>query len=193
MEELVEQPENISNQNSAQNELESNNGSTFGKFKNVKNLLDAYTNLEAEFTRKSQKLAEIEKEFNENALFNKEENIDDFLKRTNSEDKKEEILQIVNNELFQNLPNKFDIGLAVINQANERSANILNDSKFIDEYLSNNEALKTKIIAEYLSKINNIPQTPKLISGNSTNVYIVESEKPKTIKEAGEIFSKMLK
>ncbi len=57
---------------------ENQEGSIFGKFKDAKSLLDAYNNLQSEFTRKCQKLAEIQKENNENAFFNKYENIDDF-------------------------------------------------------------------------------------------------------------------
>ena len=41
----------------------STGGSPFGKFKNSTSLLSAYNSLQAEFTRKSQRLAELEKSF----------------------------------------------------------------------------------------------------------------------------------
>lgn len=41
---------------------EAEKGVTLGKFKNVNDLYDAYNSLQKEFTRKSQKLAELEKE-----------------------------------------------------------------------------------------------------------------------------------
>ena len=40
---------------------ESPEGSILGKFKDSKTLLEAYNNLQSEFTRKSQKLAELQK------------------------------------------------------------------------------------------------------------------------------------
>lgn len=67
----VEQP-TISNSDQAQSNPEGEgesvafeNGSTFGKFKDATSLLEAYTALESEFTRKSQKLAELTKAFEE--------------------------------------------------------------------------------------------------------------------------------
>lgn len=61
---------NISEQNEfekieKENNTEMQNGS-LGKFKNTQSLLDAYNNLQAEFTRKCQKLKEFEKSNEEN-------------------------------------------------------------------------------------------------------------------------------
>ena len=47
---------------SKQEESKADKGETIGKFKNVEALLDAYNNLEKEFTKKSQRLAEFEKD-----------------------------------------------------------------------------------------------------------------------------------
>lgn len=55
--EKIEQP--IQELNGAQ--LGLNEGSMLGKFKDATSLLNAYNNLQAEFTRKSQKLKELEK------------------------------------------------------------------------------------------------------------------------------------
>ena len=46
-------------------------GSIYGRFKDAKTLLEAYNNLQAEFTRKSQKLAEFQKEIDDFANFKK--------------------------------------------------------------------------------------------------------------------------
>lgn len=60
----VEQPQDISKVVSDEGQVSTINdsGSTFGKFKDATSLLSAYNSLEAEFTRKSQKLAETIKE-----------------------------------------------------------------------------------------------------------------------------------
>ncbi len=47
-----------------------------GKFKDVKALLDAYSNLEAEFTRRSQRLRELERASNADGASPKGENAD---------------------------------------------------------------------------------------------------------------------
>lgn len=65
---FLEQPttstgvESVNEQNSQGKEVQPNveeNGSNFGKFKDSASLLSAYSNLEKEFTKKSQKLAEL--------------------------------------------------------------------------------------------------------------------------------------
>ena len=104
---IIEQPElELDNSNSTQindviDNQEIQEGSIYGKFKNANNLLEAYNSLQAEFTRKSQKLAEFQKEYEENANFKKYNSIDDFIKSTNDSDKyKKEITEILSeNEL----------------------------------------------------------------------------------------------
>ena len=201
-ENIIEQPnlepESLNDLQSSNNNTisETQEGSIYGKFKNANNLLEAYNNLQSEFTRKSQKLAEFQKEYEENANFKKFENIDEFLKSNTDSDKyKKEITEIlVNDNEINNLPNKYQVAFKIIKQAENKLANNLNDQQFLDEFIINNENIKTQIINNYLSSLNNISPTPKVISGNSTNVYFSpNTDKPKSIKEAGEIFSKMLK
>ena len=193
MENTIEQP--ISTENtSAQVNQDFENGSIFGKFKDAKSLLDAYNHLEAEFTRKSQKLAEFEKENKENAIFKPEDSIDDFINKTGSDEYKNSIIEILNDKEISNLPNKYHIALKIAKEAERKSAETLNQQNFIDKHILSNENIKNKIIVEYLSNLNNIQTTPKTISGNSTNIYFSpNTEKPKTFKEAGELLSKMLK
>lgn len=199
---IIEQPElELDNSNSKQindviDNQEIQEGSIYGKFKNANNLLEAYNSLQAEFTRKSQKLAEFQKEYEENANFKKYNSIDDFIKSTNDSDKyKKEITEIlVNDNELNNLPNKYQIAFKIIKQAENKLADNLNNQQFIDEFIVNNESVKSKIINNYLSTLNNISSSPQVISGNSTNIHFSpNTNNPRTIKEAGEIFSKMLK
>ena len=60
----------------------------------------------------------------------------------------------------------------------------------INEILNSNAE---EIIDEYLSGLNNISVAPKVVFGNTKSVHFTPNEKPKTLSEAGEIFSKMLK
>ena len=56
-------------QTEPENQSENSEGSTFGKFKDAQSLLDAYNSLQAEFTRKSQKLAEFQKKIARKCAF----------------------------------------------------------------------------------------------------------------------------
>ena len=195
---ILEQPilEPESDINNTLNSESQEEGSMFGKFKDAKTLLDAYNSLQAEFTRKCQKLAEFQKENEESANFINYKTLDDFINDTTDSDKyKKEITEIlVNDNEINNLPNKYQVAFKIVKETENKFANNLNDQEFLDKYILNNENIKTQIINSYLSSLNNISTTPKVITGNSTNVYFSpNNSKPKTLKEAGEIFSKMLK
>jgi hypothetical protein len=61
----------------AEQVVENMEAAELGKFKDVKSLMDAYTNLEAEFTRRSQRLKELE---NANKTKGEEENLQETAK-----------------------------------------------------------------------------------------------------------------
>ena len=193
--------ENIIEQLNTEPEIEFTNsenseGSIFGKFKDAKTLLDAYNSLQAEFTRKSQKLAEIQKQFDENALFSKSDSLENILTdETDLEKYKKEVTEILdNNTDISSLPNKNFVAVKIIKEAERKIAETLNNQDYIDKYLSSNNKIKDKIISEYLSTLNETQAPPKVITGNSSNIYFSPSlEMPKTLKDAGEILSKMLK
>lgn len=195
-EQIIEQPtldteENASNQTSTSQE-----GSMLGRFKDAQTLLEAYNHLQAEFTRKSQKLAEFQRENEKSAFFNKQNTSDAKLEeQTTDNDKyKKEIEEILSANSFDGLPNKNQVAFNIAKTIEEKVAENLNNSQFVDEYLQNNQELKNKIIGEYLSSLNNISPAPKVISGNPSTIhYSNTTSSPRTLKEAGEIFSKMLK
>ena len=70
----------------------------------------------------------------------------------------------------------------------------LNDQQFMDKYIFSNEVIKEKIISQYLSNLNKGSSVPSIMSGTSRGVMFSPSNgMPKTLKEAGELLSKMLK
>ncbi len=170
-------------------------GSMYGKFKDAKTLLDAYNSLQAEFTRKSQKLAEFQRKQQEFALF---QNLEE---KKNFSDKGETDCGEYKKEAAE--ADKFlgKIGsLPKINQtpfeeklvAENELAEEINSQEFFDKYIAKNEEIKSKILEEYLSKLNNLKAAPKIISGSAKSVHFAPNNTPKSFKEAGEIFSKML-
>jgi hypothetical protein len=199
MEEIIEQP---ALETSEIAQLEIQDGSMLGKFKDAKSLLEAYNSLESEFTRKCQKLAELQRE-NENyskkiTEFNLENDkyasVDDFVSGKSDMDRyKQDITEISNLDEVKNLPNKYQVAYIIAKQSESKSAKMLNDPEFLDKQVENNTKIKDKIIFDYLSKLNNSQLSPSVMSGNSTSVFFSpQVEKPKTIREAGELFSKML-
>lgn len=200
---IIEQPEKESelasenfNNINEQTDSENLDGSIYGRFKDAKTLLEAYNSLQGEFTRKSQKLAEIQKKYDEIAIFSKNnESLGEVLNDQTDIDKyKKEIEEtLAKNENISSLPNKYRVAFEIIKEAENKLAQTADSQEFFDKYISNNEKIKDKIINEYLSKLNNISSAPKIISGNSGNLHFTPLEKPKTMKEASEIFSKMLK
>lgn len=175
---------------------ENQDGSNYGKFKDAKTLLEAYNSLQAEFTRKSQKLAEIQREKEKNAVFETPNSLDEILKDTNDIDKyKKEITEILsNNSELCNLPNKYQVAFNLVKNSEHKFAEQLNNPEILGKYIEDNQELKNSIITKYLSSLNNISSAPKIISGNSSNIHFTQTNKtPKTLKDAGEIFFKMLK
>lgn len=200
MEEIsIEQP---TNSVSAADELasviapETDCGSMFGKFKDAQSLLNAYNSLEAEFTRKSQKLAEFQRKEQENAVFDKYKTLDEFLLSAPNNDKyKKEITEILSgNESLNNLPNRFEVALSIAKHVDEKTQELLTDQEFLKQNIYSNKQIKDNIIKGYLDELNSVSPMPKVISGNLNSLHFSpEIDNPKTISEAGEIFSKMLK
>ena len=190
-ENIIEQPNpNTSNENSQTDEtLE---GSMLGKFKDTKTLLEAYNNLQSEFTRKSQKLAELQKKNEDSVKIESYENLDDFLAKHTGNDKyKKDIMEIIatDNEICS-LPNRFEVALKI---AKSKSAENLESQEYLDKYVLNNDKVTNKVITDYLSNLNGVSPAPKATFGSPTIYFSPAIEKPKTLQEAGEIFKKMLK
>ena len=177
-------------------QTENSEGSIYGKFKDAQTLLEEYNSLQAEFTRKSQKLAEFQKQIDEFAVFSKSDSLENILTdSTDLEKYKKEVTEILDNDSeLSNLPNKNFVAVKIIKEAERKTADTLNNHDFIDKYIQSNNSLKDKIISEYLSTLNETQAPPKVISGNSSNIYFSPSlDMPKTLKDASEILTKMLK
>ena len=196
MEEKIIEQSNLEPEQSLKEGSTTQEDSMLGKFKDAKTLLEAYNSLQAEFTRKSQKLAEFQKENEKNAIFQQPEDIDEILKdeTTDKEKYKKEITEIVSKLQFDNLPNKYQVAFNIAKAIEQKVAENLNDSQFVDAYLKSNTGVKNDIITEYLSTLNNISLAPTVVAENPSTIHFSNlNSNPKTLKEAGEIFSKMLK
>ncbi len=172
------------------------NQENLGKFKSVQALLDAYNNLQVSYTKKCQRLSELEKEKtdykedlkeNENSL---EANLNLFLSK-NAEAKgfAEEIKNKIENS------GKTDIS-AIEGAWNEivldHIKNPFDDGdKIVDKYVLENQNVREKIIQDYINSLNKT-LVPKVISsGQGQRVSDISSGTPQSLSEAKKMMEKM--
>ena len=151
-----------------------------GKFNDVDELLKAYNNLQAEFTRKCQKLSMLEKENEEkknqeNSLNQKadvkpiymQENFDqsltDFLaEKPNAKQYAKEISLELINDSSLNLVQAYE---RVFARKFKEPEELLKDNDFVQNYILTNEGLKKELLKEYVKSVKE-STVPHLISGN---------------------------
>ena len=165
----------------------------FGKFKDVESLLKAYNNLEAEFTKKSQRLADLETQ-NENATKQqvRQAEID---KKVNEFVAKFDIVKPFSSALKETLTNTENADLAeesvkIIAKNYKRAEDYANDSEFLNNYIFSNADIKDKIIKDYLSKITQ--SSPIKLESNG-NILLSKPTVPSTIAEAGKLAKTIIK
>ena len=166
-----------------------------GKFKDAESLLKAYNSLQTEFTKKSQRLSELE---NSKQAFTREEKINqammelqqnhniaqqfcqqikDAVKDVDAMDYR----QIMQEELIKNL------------ERNYKSANeYISDEQFLANFVYNNQTIRDNIIRDYLANLTNA--TPVKVASNiSSAIPISPPNMPSTIQEAGKLAKNIIK
>ncbi len=209
-EKIVEQPEleinepiysEMKENETEVDEINSLLGST-GKFKSQKELLKAYQNLEAEFTRKSQKLKELEKTLSEKTVNDEVEKNNETPKYLN-----DDWAQSVGKFLEENPSAKSfasEICELVINDNQVASSacpletawqivaskNFIDkkaltcDNEFINDYVLNNKELLNKVVKHYIEN-NLASKAPVLISNVGASEFSVAKKfKPKSFEDA---------
>ena len=143
-------------------------GSPLGKFKDSETLLNAYNELQSEFTRKCQKLSETEKKLQEinvsqvsgdDETLKKDEfawnqNISEFLQsHKNAEHLVEEITnEIMKSSDLKNSPDGLEKAyMRVIEDKYTPQDELAKNQEFLNKYIYNNDEIKNKIINEYVS------------------------------------------
>ena len=166
-----------------------------GKFKDAESLLKAYNSLQTEFTKKSQRLSELE---NSKTEFTREEKINKAIKeleqnhdiaRAFSQEIKSAIKdmelddyrQIVQEELLKNLAKNY-------RSANEYVA----DEGFLQNFVYNNQAIRDNIVRDYLANLKSV--TPVRVASNiSASIPVSPPNAPATIQEAGRMAKNIIK
>ena len=190
-------------------------GSQYGKFNSPESLLEAYNNLQREFTKKCQKLSEFEKnmadnEGKETSLKDETNNtspvyenqkwrsvVADFLSsneyaRGFSKEISEEILKDPN---LQKSNNMLEIAWSRVLAKNFKTPEqIASDNNFVQNFVLSNEEVKKQVFSSYLTELN-ARQTPSLIGSGMKGgkAMISKSNKPSTLQDANEIVLKLFK
>ncbi len=170
------------------------------KFKTYENLEKAYDELQSEFTRKSQELAELKKNSADKAedtpAYLKEDwanNVSSFFEEYEfAKDYKNEISKIlVEDEKIKYSKNPLSKALLkILSQRAFTPQKMLEDEKFLNEYIYSNQNIKDKIISDYVEQLSS-KSTPPLITKSFGSSLASTSSKPKTLKEIKELVEKM--
>ena len=188
-------------------------GSQFGKFSCAEDLVNAYNNLQAEFTRKCQKLSEIqkhlaEKETIETSLKDETENVSPAFMQENWRNKVAEFLQknerasefsreiskeILDDKSLQTSPNMLEIAWGRVLSKNFKTPEqIASENSFMEKYVLTNEEVSKKVFGNYLSQIQ---KAPHVIGGEIKGGLSLFSKKnkPQSLDDAKILAEKLFK
>ena len=182
MEENLEQPiENLGS------------NSDFGKFKDAESLVKAYSNLEAEFTKKSQRLAMLESEVNKEkeeqnriALLNRQ--VDDFVTKFEAVKPFSSALKA---SLQKEDANLAEEAIKLLSNNYKKPEDYANDGEFLNNYIFSNKEIKDKIVKDYLSNITQ--NSPIKIDKSGSSISLTPPKQPTTIAEAGKLAKSIIK
>ncbi len=167
-------------------------GSNLGKFKDAESLLKAYNSLEAEFTKKSQRLASLEAD--ESSRLEAEEKSANLDKRVDELVTKFAQIKPFTSALKESLVKDENLNLEqealkLITNSYKSAEDYAKDSEFLNNFIFSNEEIKDKIVKDYLSKITqNSP-----IKVNNGAITLTPPKTPTTIKEAGDLAKSIIK
>jgi len=170
------------------------------KFKDAKSLLEAYNNLQREFTRRSQKLNELEKEVNKNqteevATFESDsENWHEVVARFIEANPKAKIYAT---EISEEIINDRSLSIErayekVLAKHFVEPNTLANDEEFLNRYIYSNEQIRERILQEFFEGLKNNP-VPKLMGLNKGEINMTSKHSPTTIADAGKLALDMLK
>ena len=187
---------------SIETEQTSTDGSPIGKFKSVEALYSAYNNLQAEFTKKCQKLSELQKSVEQNCEMIEsspvldymsedwECQVSNFLKiHPEAKDYASKISEEKLKEPSLSLEQSYDRVLA---REYREPKKLIEDDEFLNTYIFNSEKIKNKVLQDYFSSLENNP-IPTLMSKGAGAITAGQPEKVDSLVEAGKLAINLFK
>ncbi len=190
--------------------VEEKSSGSLDKFKDADTLLTAYNNLQAEFTRKCQRLSDLEKQTAEHAklaleketeestpLYEREnwsEIVAEFL--SENEDAKAYSKEIcdeimTNKEQYSSLSSLEKAYTTVLKRHMVDKSEIANDMEFIDNYILSSEQIRQKVMKIYLDEMSK-SSAPKVMSANLGTAPVRSVVAPKNLEEAKQIVKNLI-
>ena len=207
MEEIREQPDYESQENLGK-DLSGSQIDSLGKFKSVQALMDAYENLQSEFTKKCQLLSEIQKDKTaqaeenqnnelagedkpqeENNGFNQEA-FAQFLEENSEANSYREEIEKHFDSATQKTKSPYEVAWASILLNRIREGDKISDP-IINQYVLSDENVKNKIIENYIHQLNNARPPITISSHAGERVVSAPAERPKTLADAKKLVDKM--
>lgn len=171
---------------------------SLNRFKSTGELIKAYTNLEKEFTKRSQRLKSLEKEVVDRIPETKEYMKEDWQERVNkfvdstpatAPFRAEIAKEIIDNGLDNN-PNCLELAASRVLLKNYRPPESLaEDEEFLDNHILKNEKIRDRIIKDYLCSVAGT-RTVKTI-GAGGQPAMSPKPRPQSIGEAGRMMLEM--
>ena len=203
---IKEQPDSTCSVNltAVNNEVsndESATGSLYGKFKTAESLYNGYIELEKEFTRKSQLLNELQKSMVDNtnkvpiySLENWQSEVDKYMKdKPYAKDFANVVAKtLMNDHDLACQPNCLDLAYnQVLAQHYSSHEDLSKNKAFLDNYIFNNEEVKSKILYEYLVALKKNVAPPIVLSAKGDSVGVISPTKPKNLSEARKLVEQL--
>lgn len=192
--EISDDERNASESGREKKENEEQKEQNLGKFKNPQELLRAYGELEKEFTRKSQRLKELESGASENCELSEEkwkEAADKFFEKTPTAKPfaREIASKIMEEPSLKNDKDCFNVALTKVLLDKFRTPEqLMQDGQFLNDYVLSSDKVKSAVIEEYLRTLR-AGQPPKTLADDGL-ACVSLARKPKTVEEAGIMFLK---
>ncbi len=159
-----------------ESEGDSSSGSPYGKFNNANDLLNAYNNLQSEFTRKCQRLSELEKQSScvnateevqdapQYTLPSWQEQIGEFLQQhPDAQNFASDIAnEIYSDKALSTNPRSLELAYGrILAKKYKSDEELARDPQFLDKYIYSNPDITSKVLDNYLK---DFAATPHLIT-----------------------------
>ena len=209
-EELREQPQESLTLGAEEQQVKNDgteSGSLMEKFKTVDALQKAYANLEKEFTIKCQKVKELSEKLENSDKVTEEvipeyqgENWEErvatfFAEKPEAKNYVAEISEVLStDEEIARGKNSLENALTkVLASKFEPYSSLIQNEKFLNEYVYSNKEISDKIINNYLENISKEKSLPLMSSSSGVGTFSSPIAKPKTIGEAGKLAEEYFK
>ncbi len=200
---------NITNEEGAVSEVGSQGN--LGKFKSADKLLEAYNNLQSEFTKKCQLLSQLQRDKMEQNLTEnstdmvEQKNNENFTEATSSENLPNEDLALfleanadaknfeeeIKQKVDSSSQDPYQVAWARVVLDHITSSKQKESDPIVNKYILSDSQVRNQIIQDYLNDLAK-QQTPYVISSQGgERVSSVDFDTPSSLAEAKEIINKM--